>query len=268
MIGNLVSTLALREASQFSMGRIHVQLGIAATEVSSGRHHDVGLSLGRSISQTLDMRQVSGELDAITTTNGVASARLQSTQSALSSIADLANEFFSTLTASRQSPNARSQLVEDARSKIGALTSILAATSNGVALFGGISMSGAPLANYLVDPPGAPRLAIQASFVATFGIGPGDPGARSITASQMDAYLAGAFSANFADPEWQTNFSTASAMGIKDRISLTEVVETPVTANNQGIRDLVSALVAVIDSGLTISTQKPSRSWQLRLRRR
>lgn len=250
MLLNSISSMALHMSSRVSMDRTQSLLERASVEVSSGRHYDVGLALGISVSRAIDVRQSIGELDSLMSSNGTAQTRLEATQSNLKSIADLANDFFSTLTASRQSTSARSLLVDDAKSRLETLTSLLSTTINGVALFGGINTSATPLVDYLAEPTSAARAAVQSSFSAEFGFAPDDPQAQTISPAQMDAYLAGAFATNFQDPQWQTNFSSASALPIRDRISLNEVVETPVSANSPGIRNLVATLVAVIDSGV------------------
>jgi flagellar hook-associated protein 3 FlgL len=244
-----ISTLAMRDAARASIARTQSRLDEAVAAVAGGRHHDVGLVLGAETARAIDMRQVVGEIDAIMRSNGLTASRLSEMQSVLTATADLANGFFETVVSSRQSGTDRSLLVADARARLGTLTSLLSTTSDGAHIFGGVNTAVTPLENYLAEPPGRARSAVRAAFAAEFGFAPDGPQARSITPSQLQAYLDGAYSAIFRDPAWQSTFSSASDAPIRDRISPREVVETPVSANSPGIRSLVSALVAVIDTG-------------------
>jgi flagellar hook-associated protein 3 FlgL len=244
-----VSTLAMRQAAMAAIGQAQSRLAQASEEVSTGRHHDVGLALGSAMRRSLDLHEVAGQIDTLTRANGLARSRLETTESALSEISDVASEFINQIVAFRNSGTDRSQILTDAQVRLDRLTSLLATTINGQSIFGGENTDSAALNSYLANPPSAARTAVINGFTAHFGFPPDDLQAASITPVQMNAYLDGDFAANFADPAWQANFSNASDAPLTDRIALNETIDTPVSANSTGVRKLVAALAAILDSG-------------------
>lgn len=243
-----ISSLAARETLRASVARAQVEVDQVAGEVSGGRHHDVGLVLGASTSRVLDLRQLSGEIEGLGSSNAMLSSRLQSVQAAMAEMQDLANGLLASAAIAQSRDSERSLFIEDARSKMGTLMSLLSTTSGGAYLFGGTNSSVAPVNDYLAEPPGTGRATVVAAFASEFGFPPDDPQAAAIQPAAMDAYLNGTFAQLFADPQWQATFSTAGEAPMRSRIAPGEIVEMPVTANSSGIRGLVSALSAVIDS--------------------
>ena len=242
------SSLATRDASRSMISRTQVDIAKASTEVSSGRNADVGKLLGASTSRLIDLRRMSEELGTITNTNAIVSGHLQTMQSALGEMNTMAQDFFSTASTAQSSPSGRDLLVADAKSKLDRLTSLLSTTFGGAYLFGGENAGVPPVANYLAQGSSS-RAAVSSAFSAVFGVPPDDPSVAGITPAALQTFLSGSFEAEFADPAWGTNFSTASTTSVRSRIAPGEIVETPVSANSKGIRDLMSALVAVIDGG-------------------
>jgi flagellar hook-associated protein 3 FlgL len=248
MLGG-ISTLAMREAARSGIAEAQARLADAADEVATGRHADVGRALGARTAHAIDLRQTIGEIDGIERSNGIAGSRLDATALALGEIGEIADGFFATVVAFRESGGDRGLLVADAAARLDKLTQLLATASNGAHVFGGENTGVPPLADFLADPPMAARLAVQGAFAAEFGFAPSDPQVATISDAQIESFLSGAFAANFSGPGWQANFSAASDVAIRDRIALDEQIETPVSANSPGIRKLVSALVAVVDGG-------------------
>lgn len=244
-----VSTLAMRQAALAAIGQSQSRMAQATEEVSTGRHHDVGLAIGSAVRQSLDLHQVAGQISTVTRANALVRGRLETTQAALSEIADVAGEFINQVVAFRNSGTDRSQLLTDATIRLDRLTSLLGSAFNGQSVFAGENTNLAPLNLYLANPPSAAQSTVQGSFTAHFGFAPDDPQAASITPAQMNAFLDGDYAQNFADPTWQGVFSAASDVPLTDRITLNETIVTPVSANDRGIRKLVSAIVAIVDGG-------------------
>jgi flagellar hook-associated protein 3 FlgL len=244
-----VSTLSLFDASRAAIMRNQARLADAQIEVSTGRYADIGKALGIDASRNLELRNARDDLSALQSTNGVVSTRLNQTQTALAAIKDLADGFMQTALASSQSGGDRSLLVADAKSRLGALVDILSTTSNGVFIFGGTNASNPPVPDYLAQPPSAGRTAVTGAFTTEFGVAPGNPLAKSITAGQMKTYLDGTFAALFQDAAWSGTFSSANSNVMSDRISAGEVIDTSVSANAGGFRKLVLVLTAAVDSG-------------------
>jgi flagellar hook-associated protein 3 FlgL len=245
----MISTLATRDSVRTMIARAQVDIANASTEVTSGRHADVGKTLGATTARLIGLRQLSDELGDITTTNAIVSDRAQVMQSALSEIAEMASDFFSVAAIAQSSPSGRSLLVEEARAKLDRLTTILSTASSGAYLFGGDNTGVQPVADYLAPQGSLGRTAIITGFNAQFGMAPSDPAASSIGPQDMRSFLIGAFATEFEDAGWSTNFSDASAVAVRNRIAPGETVSIPVSANSRGIRELYSALVAVIDGG-------------------
>jgi flagellar hook-associated protein 3 FlgL len=240
-----VSTLSLFDASRAAIIRNQARLADVQVEVSTGRHADVGRTLGVDASRNLELRNARDDLSALQSTNGIVSTRLNQTQTALSAIGDLADGFMQTVLASNQSGGDRSLLVADAKSRLGALVDILSTTSNGAFIFGGTNVSSPPVGDYLAQPASLGRTAVIGAFTTEFVATP----VKSITAGQMKTYLDGTFTNLFQGAAWSSTFSSANSNTMSDRISTGEVIETSVSANTDGIRKLVLVLTAAIDSG-------------------
>lgn len=244
-----LSTLAMRAAAMSATARTQVQLERASREVSSGRHHDVGVALGFSAGRSIDARQAIGELDAITTTNDLARTRTAVMEASLAAIADVASGFFETLVSASRSGVDRSILIEDASSRLSTLVDLMSASSNGAYVFAGTNTAYPPLSDYLSEPMTLARAGVIAAFTTEFGFAPDDAQAPTITQPQMEAYLDGAFAAKFQDPAWQATFSSANSEPVQLRISSREEASLNAGANDAGVRGLVSSLIAAIDSG-------------------
>ena len=249
MTSSTISSLALWDASRILMSRTQSQLGAASQEVTTGRHHDVGIALGTGTSRVIDARLVMDDMDSITTMNGVASQRLSTMQSSLGAMMDLARSLFTEATQVVQSGIDRDLFIDSAKSKLATLTSLMSANSNGTYLFSGTNTLSAPVSDYLADPPPAARSAVVSAFAGEFGIAPDDPGVADITADQVKAYWNGTYATLFESPNWQSAFSSASDDPTELRIGPQEYASYSVNANDTGIRKLYSALVAVVDAG-------------------
>ena len=94
-----ISTAALRNAPRNDTVRLQSELAEKTEEVSTGRHADVGLTLGTSAGQPVRDRMDLSLLEALTTSNATASARLDITQSALGDLEDMASEVLGDLIA-------------------------------------------------------------------------------------------------------------------------------------------------------------------------
>lgn len=244
-----VSTLVHHETARAMIARTQTKMDKAEIEVSTGRHADIGKALGFGFSGLLDTRQLAGDLDAIASTNAIVTARLTKTQSALSGMAELGQGLFDSIVALRQGGGDRSALVAQAEAALGSLTALLSTTSNGAYIFSGANTAVAPIEDYLADTPGAGRTSVQAAFNAAFGMDPSDPAVSSISGADMATYLAGDFAALFAEPNWSATFSSATDEVSRDRIAPNETIDSSLSANAVGIRSLMQALVATVESG-------------------
>lgn len=249
MKADTVSTLSGQEIMRTAMARNQTRMADTLKEFSTGRHADIGRTLGVKTGAVLDMRHVIGDLTALTSTNGVVAGRLDSAQSALEGVRKLATGFMETAISVRQSGAQPTLLASDAKSRIGSMLDMLSVTSDGAYVFSGTNSSVAPLDNYLAEPPGPARSAVIAAFTTEFGFPPDDPQVSTITPAQFTAYLDGPFAALFDEPSWSATFSSATDGVMRDRISSSETIDSSASVNDSGIRKLFYAMSLAIDGG-------------------
>lgn len=243
------STLGTGGMVRSAVLKLQSQLDRTNAEIASGRLSDPGRRIGAGVSVGIDGRALADEIDALLQGNALAGQRMDAISSAMGAMAVMADDFFKSLIASKGSSAGREILVADARAKIQAMTDLLGTSTNGAFVFSGENSGVRPVEDYLGAPPPSSRAAVRASFATVFGFNPEDQAAASIMPAQMSGFMAGAFANVFATPNWEGAFSKADAAGTTHRISLTETLESTVTANEDGIRDLMASLTAIVDFG-------------------
>ena len=246
---SFIPTEAISHATRESLARIQVRMTEAQTEVTTGRHADVGLSLGLTTGRAVSLRHEHARLGAIIEANSVVSTRLEATQSALGKIAADAQSFIGNLLGARNSADGPKLIEQQARGMLDGLVDTLNTTTAGEYLFAGINADVKPLANYSGNPASVASQSISASFTASFGTVRSDQANVGITAANMQTFLDGPFSAQFSASAWSSNWSTASDRNMRSRISTSELVETSVNANDAGVRQLAEAFTMVADLG-------------------
>lgn len=234
-----ISSHAMTEATRLTLMKSQVKLAEATKEVVTGRHADVGLALGYKTGHVVSFRQDVTRLTSITTSNNIASLRLDQTQSALKEMSDEASKFQQSVLAYLGQITSGQLAAEDARAGMTAFIDKLNTTSDGAFLFAGINSDVKPMTGYFGETA---QINVQAA-VATLG----PPGA--ITPAAMQAFLDGPFAALFDDPAWGTDWSQASDTNIKSRISTTEMIETSTNANGQPFRSMMEAFSMLTELG-------------------
>lgn len=244
-----ISSLAMWDSARASISRIQNQLVSTGDEVTTGRHYDVGVTLGTDTSRSISARVGIEDIDTTTAMNGVLGERLTTMQSSFTAMREMADALFTEATQAGQSDADRELFVSNARSMLATLTSLLTTTSNGSYALSGTNSLNAPVSDYMAEPVSAARSTVIATFTGEFGVAPDDPAVAGITPDQLTTYWSGAFSTLFEDPDWQSVFSSASGSGVDVRIAPNEHVSYSASANDAGVRKLYAALVAVVDSG-------------------
>jgi flagellar hook-associated protein 3 FlgL len=250
-----ISTQAISDATRLSRMRLQLQLSEGQKEATTGRLADVGQGLGYLTGRSVSLRQDLDRLNTFKDTNAIATTRLKQTQTALEGIADLAQQFISTLVGARASAASAEVAVADARTKLIALTSAMNNAANGAFLFAGINTDVKPFTDYFETPTPANRAAVATEFTSAFGLAQGDPGTELITSTDRKAFLDGPYSALFDSTNWTATWSSASDRNITSRINNNELIETSANANNSGIRLLASAYTMVADLGAETLSQ-------------
>jgi flagellar hook-associated protein 3 FlgL len=244
---SFISTEVLSNTLRSTVMQGQISLSKATTEATTGRHADIGESLGaltgRDFSLRSDLERVSNLID----TNEILTGRLSATQEAITNTINVAQTFMQQLLASRDTDGGANVVLPNAQTDMASLVDTLNTTLNGQFLFGGINTGVTPMTSYTTGSTS--QNAIDAAFLAFFGFNQSSPAVANITATQMQTFLNTTFDAEFQNPAWTTNWSTASSTNTTSRISTTQVVQTSTNANVQGFRDIAAAYTMLLSLG-------------------
>jgi flagellar hook-associated protein 3 FlgL len=244
MKSTFVSTAAVSQAMRYSLLRAQSELTKAQKEASTGHYADIGLALGSRAGQSVSFERDLERMKGIVDSNGLVSARLTSTQNALSQISTAAQSFLSTLTTSVSGDASPSLTLTDAKGTLQSVTAILNSSYNGEHVFAGINTDVQPINDFTAT--GSPnKTAFDAGFLSFFGFTKNAPAAANITAAQMDNFMTTVVEPQFLGAGWQATWSSATDEGITSRIALNETVQTSVSANEDGMRKLAMAAAVV-----------------------
>ncbi len=244
-----VSTATISGSARFSILRAQERLLNAQTEVSSGRHADIGLKLGHNISETVSLRSEVLQMEQVMDTNNTVNTRLEMTQASLNNIVEGAQEFIDSLLASRSSPTGPEFIKQLGEARLSSLVDVLNSNVDGTHIFSGVNSNVKALESYETAPPSAAKTAIDAAFLAEFGFDQTNAAVSGITPAQLDTFLTGAYATEFDPAAWTANWSNAADEPISNRISLSETIDTSISANEEAFRQLANAFTAAIDLG-------------------
>jgi flagellar hook-associated protein 3 FlgL len=223
--------------------RMQAELSQLTQEVASGRMADVGLELGAGSAQAARLHIDVAALDTAVGSNHLTSTRLEQTVSSLDALTQSANSFLEQLVVGRA---ANAPLAARASSALSVFIDQANASDGNVYLFGGINSAVPPIADYDV----AAKAAVDAAFLARFGVPQSDPSIDQIAAVDMIDFIDNEFADLFADPDWGTTWSSASDQVIRSRISTAQTVETSVSANEPAMRKLAMIYTMVSELGI------------------
>ena len=250
MMTSFMSTASLSEATRIALARAQVKMVEAQEELASGRHADVGRTLGIKTAQTISLRQEHARLHTITDTNGILASRLDYTQSALQGLSDNVDIFLNAVIARGATPQGAAAAQRTAEDALTSFADLLNSSYNGVYVFSGLNTDVKPLTGYFSSPAPASRQAADLAFSTAFGVSQGDSAVSGITGAAMQTYLDGAFADMFDSPAWASNWSGAASQNVRSRISPREMIVTSVNANEDPIRKLAQAFTMVADLGV------------------
>lgn len=245
MKSSFISTLAWTNSALKSVSRLQSEIAKTTTEVTTGRHADVGLTLGLKTGQSVSLYSTLASIESQTQSNNLSSTIVSSSQAVLSQVLDNGNTFLEDLITGSSSSADPGTLVMQAESALSTLIDNMNVSDGQRYLFGGTNSSVEPMAAY----ENGPEAAVTAAFSAAFGMDPSDPAVSSISASDMSTFLDGAFADLFADPSWGSVWSSASDQPMTSQISSNARVNISTTANTSAIRNLTMALTMVAKLG-------------------
>lgn len=245
-----VSFLSRELALSSRLGTMTRQLADAQKELATGRHADLGITLGHRTADVLKIRNELARYDAVKQSNALVSMRTTATQSALDRLMSGAQDFVGELLAGRSDPANTGLMQSQARDALSEAIETLNAAAGGVHLFSGIAVDRAPLDNYFAEPAPASRNAVATAFQAHFGFAQDDPQVSGIDASSMQGFLDTAFAQLFDEPQWSAIWSQADDETVSSTVGTSLAIQTSVSANSHALRKIVSAYVMVADLGV------------------
>ena len=245
---SFISSLSLSTDTRRSIAQLQSQLVDAQKELASGRHADVGKTLGATTGVTVSMRQDMDQITSIQNANNLVLNRLTASQSALDTVSKSTSSFLSALITAQTASTSQDTLIQSAQAGMQTLQDQLNASLDGQYLFAGINSDVKPMDDFFGTPPSAGRQAVTAAFQTKFGISPNDPAAANISPSDMQDFLNNEFADLFSDSNWSSTWSAASDKPVSSRITRSGIINTSVTANDSNFRSLAQAYAMI--SGL------------------
>lgn len=246
---SFISNLSVQSAMRSTINQVQAELIQSQKEVVTGRHYNIGQELGGTTTRALDLRRERDMMDNLMATNSVVTQRLSSSQMALETISNAGQTALNTYVALAGSTDS-TQLSTAVQTLTNVIDSVVDAANtsvNGEYIFAGINTDVKPMADYMTDEAGA-RTAFDTAFTAYFGFNKDDAQAEFITPTQMQDFLDIVIEPMFTGgPEWATTWSTASDTPMTSRISRTEVVQSSVSINEDGFKQLAYATVIGIE---------------------
>ncbi len=248
---NSVSTSTLFAIPRNAVVDVQKQLADAETELTTGFLADPVKSLGSQIGLDQTLQSQSATLTNFQSNNTIAQSSLTATQNALTSITSDAQSFVGALITA-QSTGSSSTLQTQAQQFLASLTSQLNTSVGASYIFGGINNSAPPFSGDSQAAQNATSAAFQALLSST------NSTVNSLSATDMQTFLSGAFANLFTGSNWSSNWSQASSTPMSALISPGQTVTTSASANDPAFQELVSAYVSVADlsfNNLNSSTQ-------------
>lgn len=239
-----ISTQTLQNSARSSIQRLQQELSKTNTELVTGSRADVSLDYGVRADASVELRNQKARYEATIQNNTAVSIQLKTTENALTDLRDNAQEFLNSLISLNDGSAAPGTLASDARSKLESFISTLNVSDGRRYLFGGVQSGSAPMSEYTDGAQGAVITAFQTAFG---GRTPDDTTIDDITTADMETFLDGAFAAEFDDPAWGTNWSSASDEARTSAVSQSETLTTSVSANETAMRKLAMAYTMVAE---------------------
>lgn len=249
MTSSYISTQSMSSSMRQSILKLQSELATSQTELSSGNYADIGLTLGAQTGQSISLQVENSWLQTMSNTNTAVSARLSTTQNALSNLQSSAQDFLNSLLAGNGSATNANATQTAGESNLKSLISTLNTTLAGDHLFGGTNTSQAPITDYY-GASAANKQSIDAAFFTAFGMTQSSSGVSGIGASAMQSFLDNQFAPLFQGTNWTSNWSSAANQTLSSEIAPNETVNTSVSANASALQQLAQAYTMVADLGV------------------
>ena len=216
---------------------LQAQAGLAQaqTEISSGNQADLGVYLGAKAGISVSLKNQVDMLDGYTASNAVASTRLDTTATTLTSMITAAQAMSATLVSASSAGGSTDGLQAGGTAGLQALLSGLNTSVGGQYVFGGINSGTAPVADYFSSQTSAAKQSVDDAYDQYFGT-------ATPTGDSMKAFLnSSSFNDLFGDADWSKNWSQASGTAISGKIAPSQGAATSVSANETAFRQIAAA---------------------------
>lgn len=245
---SFISSAAIHNSMRQTIRQAQNEMTDASTEATTGVYADIGVSLGSSTSQNVNLSREVTRIDSILSSNSIANQRMTSSQTALSDMSSQAQKFMDQLVALRGNTDGSSVSLTQ-QTATATMSSFLADANtmvNGEYLFAGTNTDVQPV----TDNSSAATTAIQTALTqyATD---------NSTTVDQLSGAQMKDFITTIVEPmvtsdsSW-SSWSSASDQNMTSRISNSEVIDSSTNANSSGMRYL--ALATTVANSLMSTT--------------
>lgn len=251
MKATYVSTQSIATNQRSILSQLQRELTKNATEVTTGRHADVGLVLGSSAGVPVSLRAEGAKLATMVDSNEVLLSSLSLSQLNLQGLRDGVDVFKDSLLAVPGQNRDADVLADEAETALATFYAALNGTDGTRYLFAGANSDVPPMVAYdaSVGADGTslgPQQLVDGAFAAFMAAQvPPITDAADLTAEQIGTFLDGEFAALFDEPYWTQTWSTATDEGRSTRISPTETATTSVSANEEPFRRILMGYVMV-----------------------
>lgn len=258
----LVSSYSLSTAPRSSVSRIQADLRIAQKEVTTGRFADVGLALGQRTSQAVSLRTEYESTNGLREANGLISQRFDVMQTALTSIAETAGAFLTSLIGNGTSTAGISATVQQAEAGLQQIVAALNTSAGSRFLFSGAAteqqainfqaVGGGAASTY--EDNSTAKQATADAFLAKFGFTQNDPAVGTISAADLGDFLDTEFEDLFALAPlppglgW-ANWSQADGTPVYNVIDGQSQIKVSYAADADAFRNMTKAYVMLGDLG-------------------
>jgi flagellar hook-associated protein 3 FlgL len=247
----LTSTLSMSTFLRRSLMEAQTELARGQKELSTGRHADLGASLGLRVGHDWALGGARENIQAILLTNKLVDARLDATQTALSSIAADAQALRASLISAQNDGGAPEAIETQAKTALATFIATLNGSDGNSFIFAGINSDVAPIADYFANPPAANKTALDTAFMTAFGMTQSSAAVSTITPAQMQTFLSGAMAGLFSPAGWSADWSSAANQPLQSQISMSTTIDASVTANDPALQKLAMAYTTVSDLGMS-----------------
>jgi flagellar hook-associated protein 3 FlgL len=244
LINTSVSTLAAHLQLNSSVRSLQRSLLVAQKELSSGVKADLVAALRDRAAEDVDLRNALGEIAEFKGTTELVASRMDTMQTALSGIREMASQMRNTVLTSRDAVS-RGYLREAAATAIDRINSFLNAQIAGRTLFAGIETGTAPMqeANTINGATGfSPQQAVNQVIA---NLGPITDAASALAVANGPDGISAVFDDSNSDPNlrYSTTFYNGATTGtMAARLDHGYEVSYGVRADDPAMRELLQGL--------------------------